>query len=398
MGTRSLCNSILIFASTILIFFSCDDRDKKSEASEWREYLGGPERNHYSSLDQINLSNVKKLSQAWEYHTQDSGQIQCNPIIVEGVLYGMTATVQPFALDAATGKELWRLRDSAGTTWYGTARGLVYWADKDDKRILYTRESWLHALNAVNGQPILTFGDSGRVSLRTGLGPAAEQKFVISNTPGTVFEDLIIMPLRVSEGTDAAPGYIQAFNIRTGKLAWVFKTIPDPGQPGYETWPPEAYKNTDVGAANNWSGMAVDRKRGIVYVPTGSAGFDYYGGNRKGRNLYANTLLALNAKTGERIWHFQFVHHDILDRDAPAPPNLLTVTRDGKQIDAVAQVTKHGYVFLFNRETGEPLFPIEEKPFPPSDIPGEEAWPTQPIPTKPEPYARQLVTENDINP
>lgn len=398
MKILSFVKCITIFTCAFFILNACGDNEKKGAADEWREYLGGPDRNHYSTLDQINLSNVKQLTQAWEYHTQDSGQIQCNPIIVEGVLYGMTATTQPFALDAATGKEIWRQRDSAGTTWYGTARGLVYWADQDDKRILFTKESWLHAVNAVNGERILTFGDSGRVSLRTGLGPTAAEKFVISNTPGTVYQDLIIMPLRVSEGTDAAPGYIQAFNIRTGKLAWVFKTIPDPGQPGYETWPPEAYKNTDVGAANNWSGMAVDRKRGIVYVPTGSAGFDYYGGNRKGSNLYANTLLALNAKTGARIWHFQFVHHDILDRDAPAPPNLLTVTRDGKKIDAVAQVTKHGYVFLFNRETGEPLFPIEEKPFPPSDIPGEEAWPTQPIPSRPEPYARQLVTENDINP
>lgn len=388
------------FVSTLalLLLAACGEPDKKSESSEWREYLGGPDRNHYSTLDQIDISNVSKLTKVWEYHTQDSGQIQCNPIIVDGVLYAMTATVQPFALDAATGKEIWRQRDSLGTTWYGTSRGLVYWEDNNDKRILYTKESWLLALDALTGKPILSFGDSGRASLKAGLGPTAEKKFVISNTPGTVFEDLIIMPLRVSEGTDSAPGYIQAFNIRTGKIAWVFKTIPEPGQPGYETWPPDAYKNNDVGAANNWSGMAVDRKRGIIYIPTGSAGFDYYGGNRKGSNLYANTLLALNAKTGERIWHFQFVHHDILDRDAPAPPNLLTVTRDGKKVDAVAQVTKHGYVFLFNRETGQPLFPIEEKPFPPSDVPGEEAWPTQPIPSKPEPYARQLVTENDINP
>jgi quinoprotein glucose dehydrogenase len=399
MNRSSLSAASIIAFTTLSFLFSCgNEKESQSGSREWREYLGGPDRNHYSELDQINLSNVSTLTKAWEYHTLDSGQIQCNPIIVNGVLYGMTATTQPFALHAETGKELWRQRDSLGTTWYGTGRGLVYWEDGDDKRILYTKESWLLALNASNGTPILTFGDSGRVSLKAGLGATAEQKFVISNTPGTVFEDLIIMPIRVSEGTDAAPGYIQAFNLKTGKLAWVFKTIPDPGQPGYETWPTDAYKNTDVGAANNWSGMAIDRKRGIVYVPTGSAGFDYYGGNRKGSNLYANTLLALNARTGERIWHYQIVHHDILDRDAPAPPNLLTVTHEGKKIDAVAQVTKHGYVFLFNRETGDPLFPIEEKAFPSSDVPGEEAWPTQPIPTKPEPYARQLVTENDLNP
>lgn len=376
---------------------ACSVREDAGLSREWPEYLGGPDRNHYSPLKEITPENVKNLVVAWEYHTRDSGQVQCNPIVVDGVLYAMTATVQPFALDAATGRELWRVRDSTGTTWYGTSRGVTYWRDGNDRRILYTKESLLYAVNAVDGKPVLTFGDSGRVSLKTGLGPTAEKKFVISNTPGTVFEDLIIMPLRVSEGSDAAPGFIQAFNIRNGELAWVFKTIPDPGQPGYETWPPEAYKNTDVGAANNWAGMAIDRQRGIVFVPTGSAAFDYYGAARIGSNLYANSLLALDARTGKLKWHFQFVHHDILDRDAPAPPNLVTVRRDGKKIDAVAQVTKHGYVFLFDRDTGEPLFPVKEVPVPASDIPGEQAWPTQPLPDKPLPYARQSLTENDIS-
>ena len=363
---------------------------------EWREYLGGPDRNHFSTLTQIDLSNVDQLEVAWEYHTGDSGQVQCNPIVVNGNLYAVTATAEPFALDAATGKERWRISDSTGNK--VVLRGLSYWEDGADKRILYTRESWLCAADALTGKPILSFGDSGRVSLKTGLGETAAKKYVTSRTPGTVYENLIIMPLSLSEGSDAALGHIQAFDIRTGKLAWVFKTIPDPGEPGYDTWPGEVYKNTNVGAANNWAGMAVDAARGILYVPTGSAGFDFYGGPRKGSNLYANTLLALNAKTGERLWHFQFVHHDIFDRDAPAPPNLITVTRDGKKIDAVAQVTKQGFVFLFNRETGEPLFPIEEVPAPSSDIPGEEAWPTQPLPTKPLPYARQNLTENDLNP
>jgi quinoprotein glucose dehydrogenase len=306
--------------------------------------------------------------------------------------------VNLFALDAATGKELWKISDTTKATWYGTLRGVSYWEDGDDKRILYSKEEWLHAVDALTGKPILTFGDSGRVSLKAGLGETAKSKFVISNTPGTIYEDLIIMPMRLSEGSDAALGHVQAFNIRTGKLAWVFKTIPEPGEYGYDTWPKDSYKNIDVGAANNWAGMAVDRKRGIVYVPTGSAGFDFYGANRKGSNLFANSLLALNANTGERIWHFQFVHHDILDRDAPAPPNLITVTHDGKKVDAVAQVTKQGFVFLFNRETGQPLFPIEEVPAPSSDIPGEEAWPTQPLPVKPLPYARQTLMEKDLNP
>ena len=370
--------------------------DNPSSGRDWREYLGGPHRNHYSTLAQITPANVHQMEVAWEYHTGDTGQIQCNPIIIDGILYGMTATTQPFAVDAATGKERWRV-SADSTDDFSTSRGLVYWEDGKDKRILYTNKEWLYAVKASTGNPIKTFGENGRVSLKTGLGTTAANKMVISNTPGTVYEDIIIMPLRVSEGADAALGYIQAFNIRTGELAWVFHTIPQPGEYGYDTWPKDTYKNTEVGAGNNWSGMAVDRKRAIVYVPTGSAAFDFYGGNRQGSNLFANTLLALNAKTGERIWHFQLVHHDILDRDPPAPPNLLTVTHNGKKVDAVAQVTKQGFVFVFDRETGEPLFPIEERPVQASDIPGEVAWPTQPFPVKPAPYARQSFTEEDIS-
>lgn len=385
---------VLVTALAALYFFNAS----RSGDKDWREYLGGPERNHYSTLSEIDASNVKDLRVAWEYHTGDSGQVQCNPIIVDGILYAVSAAVNLFALDAATGKELWKVKDTTGVKWYGTLRGVTYWENGGDKRILYTKESWLYAVEALTGKPVMSFGDSGRVSLKTGLGETAREKFVMSNTPGTIYKDLIIMPMRLSEGSDAAPGHVQAFNVRTGKLAWVFKTIPDPGEYGYDTWPESAHKNVDVGAANNWAGMAVDRDRGIVYVPTGSAGFDFYGANRKGSNLFANTLLALNAETGERIWHFQFVHHDILDRDAPAPPNLITLERDGRKVDAVAQVTKQGFVFVFNRETGEPLFPIEEVPAPPSDIPGEEAWPTQPLPVKPLPYARQALTGEDVNP
>ncbi len=376
-----------------------NEKDQPAYGStEWREYLGGPERNHYSPLAQIKAENVAQLKVAWEYHTGDSGQIQCNPIIVDGVLYGMTATTRPFAVDAATGKELWKGR-SEGPDNFSSSRGLVYWEDGEDKRILYTNGPWLYALNAKTGEPIASFAENGRTSLKAGLGETSADKMVISNTPGTVYKDLIVMPLRVSEGTDASLGHIQAFNIKTGKLAWVFHTIPHPGEAGYETWPPDTYKNTtDVGAANNWSGMSVDRQRGILFVPTGSAAYDFYGAARKGANLFANCLLALDAATGKRLWHFQFVHHDILDRDPPAPPNLVTVTRNGKRIDAVSQTTKQGYVFLFNRETGEPLFEIKETPVPPSDIPGEHAWPTQPLPVKPAPYARQLVTADDISP
>jgi quinoprotein glucose dehydrogenase len=389
---------ILIISFSVILLFACKPEKPSYGTNEWKEYLGGPERNHYSPLEQINKENVQQLKLAWEYHTLDSGQIQCNPIIVDGVLFGMTATTRPFAVDAATGKEIWKGR-SEGPDSYSSSRGVVYWEDGDDKRILYTSGPWLYALDARTGKSIGSFGDSGRVSLKSGLGETSQDKMVISNTPGTVYEDLIVMPLRVSEGTDASLGHIQAFNIRTGKLAWVFRTIPQPGEFGYDTWPADVYKNlTGVGAANNWSGMSVDRKRGILFVPTGSAAYDFYGAPRKGANLFANCLLALNAKTGERIWHFQLVHHDILDRDPPAPPNLITVRHKGELVDAVAQVTKQGYVFVFNRETGEPLFPIKEVPVPQSDIPGEQSWPTQPFPEKPAPYARQMITENDINP
>jgi len=394
---RSLSTIVLMLLITAFLLSNCRP-GTSTDTPEWREYLGGPDRNHYSSLDQINATNVNRLEIAWEYHTQDSGQVQCNPIIVNGMLYGLTASAQPFALDAGTGNEIWRIRDTTAATWYGTIRGVSYWEDHEDKRVLYTKESFLYAVEALTGKPIISFGDHGRVSLASGLGPLGRNRFVISNTPGTVYEDLIIMPLRLSESRDAAPGYIQAFNIRTGELAWVFKTIPHPGEPGYDTWPPMAYQDSTIGAANNWSGMAIDRRRGILFAPTGSAAFDFYGANRKGDNLFANTLLALDARTGKRVWHFQMVHHDILDRDAPAPPNLVTVTRDNRQIDAVAQVTKQGFVFLFNRETGEPIFPIEEVATPASDIPGEVAAPTQPRPTKPLPYARQTLGEADISP
>jgi len=336
--------SATLLLVVLLVSASLTTLDKnKTPDIEWPEYLGGSDRNHYSTLSQINTSNVAQLTKAWEYHSLDSGQVQCNPIIVKGILYGVTATNQIFALDAATGKEKWKFKAGKGGG-LNTNRGVTYWTDGKESRILFAYDSWLYALDPDSGKPITSFGTDGRVSLKKGLGETAKDKFVISNTPGTLFGDLIMMPLRLSEGPDAAPGNIQAFNVRTGELAWVFHTIPHPGEFGYNTWPKEVYKNTEVGAANNWAGMAVDKKRGILFVPTGSAGFDFYGGNRAGKNLFANSLLALDARTGKRIWHFQLVHHDIWDRDIPAPPNLVTIKKDGKTIDAVAQVTKAGYV------------------------------------------------------
>ncbi|MBB3841033.1 quinoprotein glucose dehydrogenase [Runella defluvii] len=371
----------------------------QTSSEEWPEYLGGPERNHYSTLTQITPENVQNLKVAWTYATPDSGQMQVNPIVVNGVLYGVTASVQAFALDAATGKELWRFGDPL-KNWASTSRGVAYWREGNDERILHTMGPYLYAIDAKTGKTIPSFGENGRVDLHTGLPESAKDKFMVSNTPGTIFEDLIVMPVRLSEGADAAPGDIRAFNVKTGKLAWTFHTIPYPGEFGYETFPKNAYKNTDVGAANNWSGMSVDRKRGILFVPTGSAAYDFYAGNRKGQNLFSNCLLALDARTGKRLWHFQTMHHDVWDRDLPAPPNLVTVKQNGKNIDAVAQVTKQGYVFVFDRVTGKPLFPIKEVPAHKSNLVGEQTWPTQPVPTKPAPFARQspTVTEKEISP
>ncbi|WP_020597368.1 PQQ-binding-like beta-propeller repeat protein [Spirosoma panaciterrae] len=373
------------------------------DGTDWPEYLGGPDRNHYSTLTQIDTNNVTKLQVSWSYSAPDTGQMQMNPIIVNGVLYGISSALQVFALDAATGRELWRFGNpfKSGSS---TSRGVSYWTDgQTDNRILFTSGVWLYALNAQTGQPIPSFGENGRISLRSGLGESAKDKFVISNTPGTIFENLIVMPVRLSEGADAAPGYVQAFDVRTGKLAWVFHTIPHPGEFGYETWPKDTWKNTEVGGANNWAGMAIDQQRGILYVPTGSAAFDFYGGNRKGQNLFANCLLALDARSGKRLWHYQFVHHDIWDRDFPSPPNLVTITKTGsdgkpRKIDAVTLSTKSGHILVFDRVTGKSLYPIREVAVAKSQLPGEASWPTQPQPQLPVAFSRQSLTEADLNP
>lgn len=390
----------LLFTIPVIILFllnSCSHKPD-NQYNSWKEYLGGPDRNHYSTLAEIDTNNVQHLKILWTYSTPDSGQMQMNPIMVNGTVYGVTAGLKAFALDAATGKELWLYNDS--TSFSSVSRGVAFWEDGDDKRIFYAVGSYLLALNADKGKLIPTFGKNGKVDLRTGLPDSAKDKFITSNTPGTVYKDLIIMPVRVGEDAGAAPGDIRAFNVRTGELAWTFHTIPHPGEPDYETWPVEAYKNTNVGAVNNWAGMALDEKSGTIFIPLGSAAPDFYGGNRIGANLFANCLLALDANTGTYKWHYQTTRHDLWDRDLPAPPNLITVTKNGKQTNAVAQITKQGIVFVFNRETGEPLFPIEEISAPVSTLTGEEAWPTQPVPVLPKPFARSAheLTENDISP
>jgi quinoprotein glucose dehydrogenase len=358
---------------------------------DWPTYGGTPENNHYSSLAQINRSNVKQLTVAWSFDTGEEGGLQTSPLIVDGVLYGITPTQKVFALDAATGKLLWKF--DSGVEGRQPDRGLSYWSGGKDSRILVGVMNFLYALDAATGKPIATFGNQGRIDLRENLGrePASAQSIYLTS-PGTVYKDLIIVGGRNPETLPAPPGDIRAYDVRTGKLRWAFHTIPQPGEFGYDTWPKEAWKSS--GAANNWAGMALDPRRGIVYVPTGSTAFDFYGADRVGDDLFANCLIALNAETGERLWHFQGIRHDLWDRDFPSPPALLTIKRGGEEIDAVAQTTKQGFVYLFERTNGNPLFPIEYRKYPSSDVPGEVAASEQPLPTLPAPFARQNLNKD----
>ena len=367
---------------------------------DWPAYNGGDDCNHFSNFTQINTINVSQLKVAWEYASggadtaKNTTQIQCNPLIIKGIMYGVSAGSQAFALDAATGHELWKtnLKDN---TFSMTSRGVTFWTDGKNSRIFFAYGAFLYALNAQTGQVISSFGTNGKINLIDGIQRLGADMYVISNTPAVVFKNMLIVGTRVSESATALLGNIRAFDARTGHKIWTFHTIPRPNEFGYNTWEKKNYEN--VGGANNWMGMAIDQKRGIVYAPTGSAAFDFYGGNRKGDNLFANCLLALNASTGKLIWHFQTVHHDIWDRDIPAPPNLFTIIQNGRKIDAVSVLSKQGFTFVFDRVTGKPVFPIEERPFPASEIKGEKAATTQPIPLLPEPFTRQSFTENDIN-
>ncbi len=358
----------------------------------WASYGGGPEQQRYSSLSQISRANVTRLQVAWTYDTGETGGLQTQPVVVDGVLYAYSPTHKTFALNAATGRLLWTF--DPPIVGRGPNRGVMVWSQGLERRIFAAVDNYLYALDAKTGAPIAGFGQQGRIDLREGLGRPAESQNVRLTTPGVVFRDLVIIGGRVSETLPSSPGDIRAYDVRTGTLRWAFHTIPHPGEPGHETWSPDSWKEN--GAANNWPGMALDPQRGVVYVPTGSASSDFYGGNRLGDNLYANSLIALDAATGTRRWHFQAVRHDIWDYDLPSPPVLLTVRHQGRLVDAVAQTTKQGFIFVLDRDTGTSLFPIDEQRFPATDVPGEKTAATQPVPRLPKPFARQRLTENDL--
>lgn len=399
----------VVLVSILLVGAACGTGNSSRSpgmgaGQDWRAYLGDAGSTHYSTLTQITTDNVAQLKVAWTFDaagtpvdgdpsSQARGDFQTNNLIVDGVLFTASPSRQVIALDAATGKERWRFdprterEDAVGNR----QRGLAYWAEGEDRRIFTSAGTWLYALDAGTGRPVRTFGDNGSIHLGRGLGLRGTPS-VRLNTPGVVYKDLLIVGGLIPENV---AGAIRAFDVRTGELKWTFRTIPRPGEYGYETWPADAWKT--AGGASDWSGHSVDAARGIVYISTETAGPDFWGGDRYGENLFANAVVALDANTGTRLWHFQIVHHDLWDLDLPAPPTLLTVTHEGKRIDAVAQGTKHGLLFAFDRVTGTPLWPVHERPTTPSRIPGVKVWPTQPVPEKPAPLMRQRYTADDLS-
>ncbi|WP_304234454.1 PQQ-binding-like beta-propeller repeat protein [Jiulongibacter sediminis] len=374
---------------------------KNESESTWSAYKADDKSTSYSALDQINASNVNQLENAWTFQMHDLEEgdqpvsSQANPIIVDGVMYANSGKQTVYAINAATGEEIWSFKALEEGLPSAASRGVTYWKEGDDKRILYSAGNSLLAIDAKTGKLIPSFGENGKVNLNVGVRDDPDKISVTLTTPGRIFNDLIIIGSRLPDFYGSPPGYIRAYNCKTGKLEWTFHTIPHPGEPGYETWPPDAYKY--AGGVNCWAGMSIDKERGMVYLALGSPSFDYYGADRKGENLFGNCVLALDAATGHYKWHFQTVHHDLWDYDLAAPPTLVTVTKDGKKVDAVSQTTKHGFVFVLDRDTGESLYPIEERAVPASNLPGEEAWPTQPFPTAPKAFVKQFMTENDLN-
>ena len=393
-----------IAIGAIIVF---KNSNSKESYKEWRVYGGSKTRIQYSSLAQIDTSNVQSLRVSWIFHTGDaegSSQMQANPIVIEGVLYGVSPRLKLIALDAESGKKKWVFDPFEDTSSGKKPRGInmcrgvsFFDGGKDDQRIFYTVGSSLYCISPSTGRPLTSFGTNGTVDLHNDLGRDVKDLFITSTSPGMIYKDMVIIGTYVSEEAAAAPGHIRAYDVHTGKLRWIFHTIPHPGEQGYEEWDDkEAYKH--IGGANSWAGFTLDEETGILYAPTGSASYDFYGGKRLGINLFANCILALDAATGKLKWYYQTVHHDVWDWDLPAPPILVTITKDGKKIDALAQVTKTGFLFVLDRKTGKPLYPIEERPVPSqTDLIGERLSPTQPYPTFYTPFVRQTVTKTDLN-
>ena len=385
----------------LLSFFGCSSESSLPADANWPMYSADAAGSKFSPLTQINTNNIKDLKPAWiletgDHRTAPRSTIQCNPIIVDSVVFLTTPGLKVLAVHGKTGEVLWRFDPYQGRSASGVNRGVTYWTDGVSQRLFYVAGSSLYALNAQSGALIESFGESGVVDLYAGLGRPVDFTWVTAATPGIVFEDLLVMGTTLGEGpSPAAPGHIRAYDVKTGDIRWIFHTIPQPGEFGYETWSPNSWQ--EIGGANAWGGFTLDTEREILFCGTGSSTYDHWGGNRIGQNLFANCILALNVRTGERIWHYQAVHHDIWDYDIPCPPNLVQVKQDGKLIDAVAQPTKMGHLFVLDRETGKPIFPVEEVPVPQSTIPGEETWPTQPFPPPTLRYAQQSFTAEEVS-
>ncbi len=366
----------------------------------WPVYKGDPGSSSYSTLRQIHTDNVSHMIEAWEFNPNDApagvryGKYECHPIVIDNVIYATSARHTVYAIDGTSGEKIWSFDPFRGGRGGGLCRGVTFWTNGQESRILFTADGFLYALESNTGEVISSFGEEGRVNLEMNLGVNPDSVRVRSTTPGIIYKDLIIMGSAVSETYGAAPGHIRAYDVRSGEMEWIFHTIPHPGEEGYDTWPKNAWKT--AGAANNWAGMSLDVERGLVYVPLGSPAYDFYGADRIGKNLYGNALVVLSADNGKLQWHFQTVHHDLWDYDLPSPPTLIKYVKNDREIDAVSLTTKTGFLFLFDRETGEPLYPIEERPVPPAVIEGESAWPTQPFPTHPPPFSRQRMGVEDV--
>lgn len=393
-----------LFAVLCVSFGACSGiAETFDNYTDWAVNSGDKKGNQYSELAYIHAANVHRLEPAWEYQVHDASErsnMHSNPIIIDGLMYFTTSTLSAVAIDAGTGEEAWVFKAEEhhpeGKVFRGRNRGLLYWEsdDRSDRRIFHAVKDRMYALDALTGELIESFGDDGVIDLRQHLGIDPTEASVEVTNPGAVYKNFLIVVSRVPEGYDSTPGHIRAFDTITGEFRWIFYTIPQEGEYGYDTW--EWVEGEKYGGANSWGGLSVDEERGWVFASTGSAANDFYGGYRKGQNLFANCVLALDATTGERQWHYQTVHHDIWDYDNPPPPNLVTIQKDGKAQDAVVQFTKMGLTFVLDRDTGEPLFPVVEMPVPTSSVEGEEAWPTQPFPVKPKPLNRMSLTEADL--